>query len=91
MTEKELFEKNLELASEFSRYVIAHPEINDKLPPGCELIFLLDSDANLTKHNLKLAEEIEKEGTPVIFIHVKTILPKETSRLVEPRIELTPK
>ena len=91
MTEKELFEKNLEISSEFSKYIVAHPEVSDRLPPDKEIVFLVDSDPELSKSNLELAKRIQKEGSGVVFVHIKTLLPKETSRLVEPRIETTAK
>ena len=87
MTEKELFEKNLEISSEFSRYITAHTEIGEKLPPDSEIVFLIDSDPELSKYNLKLAEGIKKEGGKVVFVHIKSLLPKEASRLVEPHLE----
>ena len=89
MTEKELFEKNLEISSEFSRYIVTHPEVGDKLPPGKEIVFIVDSDPELSASNLKLAKKIKREGSGVVFVHIKTLLPKESSRLVEPRIETT--
>lgn len=88
MTEKELFEKNLELSSELSRYIIAHPQIGAKIPPDGEVLFLVDSDPRLTQANRGLADKIKKEGGKVIFVHVKSVLPKEVCRLVEPKIEL---
>lgn len=91
MSEKELFEKNLEISSEFSRYVIAHPEINQKLPPDSEIVFIVDSDPELTGFNRKLAEKIKQEGGKVVFVHIKTLLPKEASRLVEPKLEFSAK
>ncbi len=87
MTEKELFDKNLELSSELSRYIIAHPEMAERIPAGSEVLFLVDSDPTLTESNLKLAKQIKKEGGSVIFVHVKNVLPKEACRLVEPKIE----
>ena len=86
MTKKELFDKNLELSSEFSRYILVNPEIADKLPPGSEIFFIVDSDPELTQYNLELAKKLKEDQQPV-FVHIKTILPKETSRLVEPKIE----
>lgn len=91
MTEKELFDKNLELSSEFSRYIISRPEISEKLPPDSEVVFLVDSDSELTKANMELARKIKKEGGRVVFVHVKSVLPKEFCRLVEPTIELAAK
>ena len=89
MTEKELFEKNLELASEFSRYIIVHPEIGEELPPDSEVVFLVESDPELTQQNLKLAEKIKKEGRSVVFVKIKGIRPAEETRLIEPHLEFT--
>ena len=88
MSERELFDKNLELASEFSRYVIAHPEIANSIGPDCEVLFLVDSDLELTKYNMGLANKIKSENGKVVFVHIKSLLPKEASRLVNPRVEI---
>lgn len=91
MNEKELFEKNNELASEFSRFIVANPEIGKRLPPDSELVFLVDSNPELTKANMELARKIREEGGKVVFIHAKSILPKEFCRLVEPKVEFAAK
>ena len=91
MTEKELFDNNNELASEFSRFVIANPKVSKKLPLDSELVFLVDSNPELTKANMGLAKKIRREGGKVVFIHAKSVLPKEFCRLVEPKIELAVK
>lgn len=87
MTEKELFKKNLEISSEFSRYIVAHPEVAKKIPSGSEVIFLVESDPGLSRQNLKLAKELEKIGTPVVFVKIKGIRPIEQSRLINPHLE----
>lgn len=89
MTKKELFDKNLELSSEFSRYILVNPEIAEKLPPESEILFIVDSDPELTQYNLELAEKLKRENQQPVFVHIKALLPKETSRLVEPKIEYT--
>ncbi len=88
MTEKELFEKNLELASEFSRYIIAHPELAKQIPPDAEVVFLVESNPELSRRNQELAKQIKADGGSVVFVKIKDILPKEFSRLVEPHLEL---
>ncbi len=87
MTERELFEKNLEVSSEFSRYIVAHPEIAEKIPRDAEVIFLVESNEQLTRHNLKLAKELEKGGIRVVFVKIKGIRPIEESRLINPHLE----
>ncbi len=40
MTEKEIFEKNLILSTEFDRYVMEHPEFAEKLPLNAQIVLL---------------------------------------------------
>lgn len=86
MTEKELFEKNLEISSEFSRFIIGHPEIAKQIGDA-EVIFLLESDPELCQANLKLAKKIEEAGSKVIFIKIKALRGVEETRLIEPHLE----
>ena len=87
MTEKELFEKNLEIASEFSRFIVAHPKVAEEIPPNAEVIFLLESNPELTRANLNLANKLRKAGTTVVFIKIKGLRPIEDTRLIEPHLE----
>lgn len=86
MTERELFEKNLELSTEFSKYLLAHPELEAQIPEGAQIVFLLESDPQLSQKNLELAEQQREPGQPLVYVHVKG-LRQEASRLIEPRLE----
>ena len=76
------FMKNSELSMEFSRYVLEHPEMDDTLMDDKVVIFLPEFDPELKEFNVKMAKEIEAEGGKVLFIKVKQLSPKITSRLV---------
>ena len=86
MSEKDLFEKNLVYSTEFSKYVLDHPEMEAELPQGAQVFFLVDSDPVLTQKNVELAHSQKTQGQPVIFVHVKGLRP-EASRLIEPHLE----
>lgn len=88
MTEKEFFEKNLELSTEFSKYLLAHPELESQIPRDAQMVFLVDNDPGLTQKNLELAKKHRQEGVPVVFVRIKGLRP-ETSRLIDPRLEET--
>ena len=90
MTEKELFDKNLEISSEFSRYIIAHPEIAEKIPLDAEVIFLVESDPELSRSNLELARKLKESGRIVVFVKIKGIRSLEETRLIEPHLEFAP-
>ena len=86
MTGQKDFYKNLLYSTEFSKYVLEHPEIESKIPEGAQIFFLVDSDPRLTRKNLQTAKQQKKEGHSVILVHVKG-LRAETSRLIEPQVE----
>ncbi len=82
IADEDFFMKNSELSMELSRYVLEHPEMDDILLEDKVIIFLPEFDPELKEFNLKMAKEIEAEGGKVLYIKVKQLSPKVTSRLV---------
>lgn len=79
--EKEMIERNIEISAEFSRYLFDHQEIDEKIPMGAEIVILPEFDEDLKEYNLKLGKEIESEGGKVVYISIKEMRPKITSRI----------
>ena len=79
--EKEMIERNIELSAEFSRYLFEHPEIEEKIPLGAEIIFLPEFDQDLKEFNLRMGKDIEAKGEKVIFIVIENLKPKTLSRI----------
>ncbi len=88
MNKKELFEKNLELTSEFSRYVLEHPEVARRIPKDAIVVILPEYDQELAEENLKIVKARREENQPMIVVRVKKLAPPRKSRLVEPTLEL---
>ncbi|MBN2034659.1 MAG: hypothetical protein JW836_15415 [Deltaproteobacteria bacterium] len=44
MTDKDFFDKSLTLSFDFSRYIIAHPEMDEQIPKGALVVLLLEDD-----------------------------------------------
>lgn len=80
--DEEFFTRNSELSMEFSRYVLEHPEMDDVLKDDKIIIFIPEFDSELKEFNEKMAKEIEDGGGEVVYIKVKELSPKITSRLV---------
>jgi len=80
-TEKDLMEKNIELSSEFSRYVFEHPEIEEQLASEAEIVFVPEYDRELKDYNLSLARDLEAAGTKVIYVRIERLRPKILSRI----------
>ncbi len=87
MNDQEFFERNLELSTEFSRYLMDHPEIEEKIPTGAHVVFTFDSDPEWTQRNLELARKNRESGRPVVVVRMKALAPRQ-SRLIEPRLDL---
>jgi len=86
MSEKEFVEKNIRLSFEFSKYLIEHPELEEKIPEGAEVVILLENEPEFNKKAKKLAEKSKREGQQVVFIKVKGLAPMPVSRLINPEL-----
>ena len=78
---KEMVGRNIELSSEFSRYLFEHPEIEDKIPIGAEIVLLPEYDKELKEVNRRMGKKIEAEGGQVVYVSIKEIRPKSLSRI----------
>ncbi|MBI4522443.1 MAG: hypothetical protein HY695_01380 [Deltaproteobacteria bacterium] len=87
MKEATLVQKNLELSFEFTRYLLAHPEMEEKIPRGAQVALLPDYDKRLARFNLKNSERQREEGQPVVYVRIRKLNPDRPSRLVGTKIE----
>ena len=85
MTEKELFEKNLILTTEFDRYLLGHPEIAEHIPLNAQIVLLPEDDPELCQKNLEVAAAQREPGQPVVYVRIEKLAPP-VSRLVNPQI-----
>lgn len=88
MTDKEFFDKSLPLSFEFSRYIIAHPEMEEQIPKGALVILLLEDDPVFSQRAMELAQTNRETNQPVVIVRIQKLLPPTESRLVNPRMEL---
>lgn len=87
MNRRQLFQRNLEISSEFSLYVLQHPKFADKIPHNALVVFLPKHDQALREHNLKLALAHHTSSQPVVYVHFEG-LRKRLPRLVRPKLEI---
>jgi hypothetical protein len=89
MTEEEIFSKNLILSTEFDRYILEHPEFAEKIPFNAQIVLLPESDKELCRINMEIAERQLEEGQQAVYIHIGQIAP-QISRLTDVSLELKP-
>jgi hypothetical protein len=78
MTKDEIIKKNLDLHTEWMKYVFENPDVIDKIPKGAVLVLLPEDDKELYNENYKVLNESRKTGTPVFVVTLKTPKPQVT-------------
>ena len=84
-TEKELTQKTLELSFEFTRLVLAQPELAKQIPENAIVVFEVDEDSELTAYSKKVSQAAREPKQPLVIVHLKRLAP---SRLVQPELRL---
>ena len=79
--DEDMVQKNIELSTEFSRYLFEHPEIESTLPRDAEIVLLPDFDSQLRAHNRDLGRAMAARGEKVIYVRVGQMRPKTISRI----------
>lgn len=87
MSTLQLFKRNLEISSEFSRYVLEHPKFADKIPRNAIVILLPENDMALREYNLKLALQHRDPKQPLVYVHFHGLREK-SPRMTRPRLEI---
>lgn len=81
MKKQELVKRNIELCSEFSRYLFDHPEMQSSVPADAELVLLPEEDPELRQFNLEMGGGMEKAGEKVVFVRIGSLRPRQYSRI----------
>ncbi|MBI3360134.1 MAG: hypothetical protein HY023_03385 [Chloroflexi bacterium] len=69
---KKAFERNARLLFNLMRYILAHPEILDRLPDNFELVILPSDDPELLQYNLALLDSHDTAGKQVVFVRMSS-------------------
>jgi hypothetical protein len=88
VSEIELRDKNISLSVEFSKYIFEHPELEDKIPKGAQVVLLPEYDKKLCEYNLMIAEKQHEEGQPVVYVRIKRLLAPRLSRVEKAELEV---
>ncbi|MBT9132702.1 MAG: hypothetical protein DDT31_00435 [Syntrophomonadaceae bacterium] len=70
------------------KYVLEHPEMDEQIPDGAQVVLLLENDLEFNEHNTVLAKSQREEGQPIVFVKIKELAPAHISRIVNPQLEL---
>jgi hypothetical protein len=89
MSKRELIEKNMSLTIEFSKYIFEHPELEDKIPKGAQVILLPEYDEELRKYNMAIANKQREKGQPVVYVKIEKLFAPRLSRVSKAELEIS--
>lgn len=81
-------QKQTELAAEFAKFVLEHPEIDETLPDEDSFVFFeIASDPAFTEYSRELARRKQREeGVSVVCVRIQGLAPPRGSRLIDPQV-----
>ena len=88
MNNDKTFEKNVSLNTEFTQYVLEHPDILDQIPNGARLIFLPEDDLELCQINLEMAKAHPDGDRPTAYVRMKKVPQVKTVMVTVPEVEI---
>ncbi len=81
--DREFGHRVVDLAFEFNRYVIEHPEINKKIPSPSRIILLVEGDDEYNEWAQRLARHhAQTDNRPLVYLNIKKLRPIQ-SRIEE--------
>lgn len=79
--------KQMELTTEFAKYTLEHPDIDESLPDDSYVYFEVEGEPEFNEYSRQLAARRERnEGVTTVCVRVKGLAPPQGSRLIDPRI-----
>ncbi len=88
MNKVHFWELQRTLGFEFSRYVLKHPDIAEKIPADALIVFQINNNPEFNKWAKKMAKLNKEVGQKVLIVDVEKLLPPFETRLVNPQLEL---
>lgn len=77
-----------ELFTEFTRYLVEHPEFAEQIPDGAEVVLLDNHDPEYNRYMLASVRAASPDH-PVVYVEVGEMAPVR-SRLQNPKVVLLP-
>jgi hypothetical protein len=84
-------DRQMELATEFAKYIIDHPDIDEMLPAESYIYFQVEGEPEFNQYSQQLAERREQEnGMVPVCVQLQGLAPRQRSRLIDPQIVASP-
>jgi hypothetical protein len=79
--------RQMELTTEFAKYVIENPDVDETLPEDSYIYFEIEGEPEFNQYSRQLAERRERDdGVVAVCVRVKGLAPPQGSRLIDPQV-----
>ncbi len=86
VNEEYFWELQRTLSAEFSKYVLAHSEIDNQIPDNAQIIFHIKGNIDFNEWNEKIGLAQKEPDQPVIIVEIDELAPPLESRLINPHL-----
>ncbi len=85
--EKYFWELQRTLSAEFSKYVLAHPEIDEQIPNNAQIVFRMKDNPEFNQWSENIGNSQREPNQAVIIVEIDDLAPPLESRLVNPHLQ----
>ena len=89
--DKYFWELQRTLSAEFSKYALAHPEIDEQIPNNAQIVFHIKGNTDFNKWSEQVSLAQKEPNQPVIIVEIDDLAPPLESRLINPHLEVASK
>jgi hypothetical protein len=88
MNEELFWELQRILSAEFSKYVLSHPEMDEQIPDGAQIVFNITNNPEFNEWAMRIARLQQQPNQPIVIVTIKELMPISPSRLINPELKL---
>ncbi|PIV53675.1 MAG: hypothetical protein COY53_06225 [Elusimicrobia bacterium CG_4_10_14_0_8_um_filter_37_32] len=68
--------------------MLTHPEFDERIPDGAQVVFNLEDNPEFNKWAVKIAHSQQEKEQRIVIVKVKGLTPLPASRLINPKLVL---
>jgi len=88
INEEYFWELQRTLSAEFSKYVLSHPEIDNKIPNNGQIVFHIKGNTDFNEWSEETSRAQKEPNQSVIIVEIDGLMPPLESRLINPHLEI---
>ena len=89
--DKYFWELQRTLSAEFSKFILAHPDLDGQIPNNSQIVFHIKDNLDFNKWSERVNRAQRESNQPVVIVGIDDLAPPLESRLINPHLEVASK